>query len=118
MPVIPKPVTRSDFRQMEERARYAIQRNVHGTCLCMAKDIIKLASKIDAFPMQLFPVFEMIDKVFEDGGSLSYRKGVGYVLKDRRGELLSLGTTFRELLIDHYEVFGEEPVESEDVSLD
>lgn len=118
MKKFPEKVQRSDFRHLEKRARNAIQRKVRGVCLCMARDILRLGVKIDAYPMELFPVFEMIDKKVKEENCVVYSGEYGYQLCRYNGEVLSQGTTMREWLIDHVSRFGDVIAGPEDYSID
>lgn len=98
----PKKVTRADMRLMEHRAKIILRRPESGWVETMlARGVLHLATQIDNYWAEIFPVFELIDReIRENNCTLTYGPN-GYELRTPTGVLLSEGEDFRQWLIDH-----------------
>ncbi len=102
----PRKVDREDLKIAENYARGMLTFSRNGVAAKLAQDVLLLVHNLDSLAAEIYPVFEMIDRVmFQENGTLVVKDG--WKLYDGAGYLLSEGATLREFLTDHITRYGE-----------
>lgn len=101
----PKKVDRETLKTAENYARGVLTFDRHGVAAKLAKDVLLITHNLDSLVAEIYPVFEMIDRVLnQENGTLVVKDG--WKLYDGAGYLMSEGTTLREFLTDHITRYG------------
>lgn len=112
-----KKVDRETLKTAENYARGVLTFDRHGVAAKLAKDVLLITHNLDSLVAEIYPVFEMIDRVlFRENGTLVVKEG--WHLYDGAGYLLSEGATLREFLVDHITRYGENVTIRYDYKLD
>ena len=104
---IKRKYSRSELRQIESIAHRALAISKHGACAQLARDMVDIAVSVDNAWVELFPVFEQIDKAIKKDHCRLVALPEGYQILDLHGEIVSQGETLRQLLLSHVLQHGD-----------
>lgn len=114
----PKPkkrkFTRLEIKKMELEAYKVLDETKYGLCGALARMTIDVAASVDREWVELFPVFEMVDKLIKTENCYLEVTPEGYFLRDSTGQLVSGGATLRSWLTSHVQLHGDRVTERYD----
>lgn len=98
--------TRSELRQLERIAQRALDESKHGACAQLARDMVDIAVSVDNHWVEIYPVFDMIDKAVKHEHCRLEVSGKGYKLLDVNNDVVSQGETLRLWLLNHVSLYS------------
>jgi hypothetical protein len=106
--------TRAEIAAMEKEAHNILDISKYGACASLALKMIDIAVSVDNEWVELFPVFDMVDKCLKTENCYLEVTQEGYFLRASNGDLLSGGATLRSWLTTHAQLYGDRVTEHYD----
>ena len=108
---IKRTYTRAEIAKLEKEAHDILNISKYGACASLAQKMIDVAASVDNEWVELFPVFDMVDKLIKHQYCYLEVTPEGYFLRDSAGDLLSGGSTLRSWLTSHVQLYGDRVTE-------
>ena len=91
--------SRSEVRQIERIAQRALDLTRYGACAQLARDMVDISVNVDNTWVEIFPVFELMDKAIQLEHCQLEATRTGYRLLDAQACVIVQGESLRELLL-------------------